>query len=78
MIQEKAEAEHTPLPGTDGKNTTEGKKGKAEESAENAKLKFNKRGKLKVDELKELTRTNKNIFSWLKPQPPPVIQVARV
>jgi hypothetical protein len=32
---------------------------------------FNKRGKLKDDELKELSRTNKNIFSWLKPKPTP-------
>ena len=65
LTQEEAEEEHTPLPETAGENTTEGKKRKAEDSAENAKFKFNKRGKLKVDEIKELARTNKNIFSWL-------------
>ena len=78
LTQEEAEARHTPLPGTAGKNTTEGKKGKAEESAENAKLKFNKRGELKVDEIKELTRTNKNIFSWLRPPTTHMIKVAEV
>ena len=35
------------------------------------KFVFNKRGKLKEDELKELSRTNKNIFSWLKPKSKP-------
>ena len=42
------------------------------------KFVFNKRGKLKDDELKELARTNKNIFSWLKPTPAPVLKLAKV
>jgi hypothetical protein len=46
-----------------------GKKRKAEFLADSSKKKFvfNKRGKLKDDELIELARTNRNIFSWLKP-----------
>ena len=31
-----------------------------------------------MDEIKELPRTNKNIFSWLRPPPPPMIKVAKV
>ena len=55
------------------KATADGSKRKAEVLAESSKKKFmfNKRGKLKDDELIELARTKKNIFSWLKPTPPP-------
>ena len=28
--------------------------------------------------MKELARTNKNIFSWLKPEPTPILKVAKV
>ena len=42
------------------------------------KFVFNKRGKLKGGELKELVRTNKNIFIWLKPTPAPVLKLAKV
>ena len=31
-----------------------------------------------MDEIKELARINKNIFSWLKLLPPPIIKVAEV
>jgi hypothetical protein len=60
--------------------TKEGRKRKAEVLAEGSKKKFvfNKRGKLNVDEMKELSRTNKNIFSWLKPTPAPMLKVAKV
>ena len=39
---------------------------------------LNKRGKLKDEEIVELARTNKPIFRWLKPTPPPMIKVAEV
>ena len=39
---------------------------------------FNKRGKLKADEIIELARTNKNIFNWLKPTPPPMPMQTKV
>ena len=42
------------------------------------KFVFNKRGKLKDDEIVELARTNKNIFSWLKPTLPPMPKLAKV
>ena len=63
------------------KATADGRKRKAEVLDENSKknLLFNKRGKRKYDEIIELARTNKNIFSWLKPTPPPPnIKVAEV
>ena len=58
--------------------TLEGRKRKAIVLTEgkSKKFVFNKRGKLKVDEIKELARTNKNIFSWLNPTPPPVPKLA--
>ena len=31
------------------------------------KFQFNKKGKLTIEEVAELSRTNKNIFSWLNP-----------
>jgi hypothetical protein len=36
---------------------------------------FNKRGKLKDEEIRELARTKKSIFSWLKRPPPPMAKV---
>ena len=50
------------------------------EASNKKKFVFNKRGKLKEDELKELARTNKNILSWLKtkPTPAPVPKLAKV
>ena len=65
---------------TSAKATADGRKRKAEVLAEGSKNKFvfNKRGKLKDDEIKELGRTNKNIFCWLKPTPPPMITLAEV
>ena len=51
---------------TTTKATADRRKRKAEVLAEGSKNQFvfNKRGKLKDDEIKELARTNKNIFSW--------------
>jgi hypothetical protein len=61
-------------------STPEGRKRKTIVIAEGKgkKFVFNKRGKLKVDEIKELARTNKYIFSWLKPTPPPMPELAKV
>ena len=66
---------HT-MPGAVDNIKTGRKKRKDEESI--TKFKYNKRGKLKDDKIKELARTNLNIFSWLKPSPPPMIKVAEV
>ena len=47
------------------------KAGKAEKAGEEVtptpKFQFNKKGKLTIEEVAEMSRTNKNIFSWLKP-----------
>ena len=53
--------------------SAEGRKRKRVEDTEKAggkaaqKFQFNKKGKLTIEEVAELSRTNKNIFSWLNP-----------
>ena len=42
---------------------------KISEKVRKQKFKFNKRGKLKKEEIVELTRTNKNMFDWVKVVP---------
>jgi hypothetical protein len=42
---------------------------KISERVSKTKFKINKRGKLKGDEMIELTRTNKNIYDWVKVVP---------
>jgi hypothetical protein len=42
---------------------------KISEKVRKHKFKFNKRGKLREEEILELTMTNKNIFDWVKVVP---------
>ena len=51
-------------------NIPEGRKRKADQEEKVSWLRFNKKGKLTKDEITELSRTNKNMFSWLKPVSP--------